>query len=132
MRKRRRDRGQGTIEFAILFGAVIFFFVVFIGVLQLNIADKNSEKQQVFARNIAIDIRDEVGFAAESGDGYSREFYVPENLLGVYYEVAFIDDYIVCNFSDYKYTYRIAHVNGQVQKGKNLIQKIGEEIYVNS
>ena len=84
-------RGQGVIEFMILFGFLLFFFVAFIAVLQFNTNEKSGDKQRVLFENIARGVRDEVSFAAESSDGYYREFYIPMNVLGRDYDINITD-----------------------------------------
>ena len=94
----RRRRGQGTVEFIILFSAALFFFVIFMGVIQINIFSNNVDKQKVFLQNICLNVRDEISFAAESSEGYYREFYVPQNALGIEYDINITDQFVFCFF----------------------------------
>ena len=99
----RRRRGQGTVEFIILFSAALFFFVIFMGVIQINIFSNNVDKQKVFLQNICLNVRDEISFAAESSEGYYREFYVPQNALGIEYDINITDQFVFCFFQTYHF-----------------------------
>jgi hypothetical protein len=128
----RCKKGQGTVEFIILFSSALFFFVIFMGIIQMNIADTNLEKQRIFLQNIALNVKNEIAFVAESKDGYTREFYVPQNSLGIDYEINLTDGYVFCFMTDYSISYRVFNVTGQIQKGDNLIRKENGEVYLNS
>jgi hypothetical protein len=106
----RCKKGQGTVEFIILFSSALFFFVIFMGIIQMNIADTNLEKQRIFLQNIALNVKNEIAFAAESKDGYTREFYVPQNSLGIDYEINLTDGYVFCFMTDYSISYRVFNV----------------------
>jgi hypothetical protein len=133
MKKGFDKTGQATAEFMIMFGAALFFFVVFMGIVQMNVSDKNQEKQKIVLQNVALDVRDEVGFASRSSDGYSREFYVPENILGAYYNITLIEDMVFVVMDKQTFSYDIPEgVIGNVQKGLNVIKKEGEDVIVNA
>ena len=133
MRKRLIKKGQGTVEFMIMFGAALFFFVVFMGIVQMNVLDKNQAKQKVVLQNVALDVRDEVGFASSSSDGYSREFYVPENILGIEYNITLVEDMVFVVMGNQTFSYNIPeNVTGNVKKGSNIIRKEDENVIVNA
>jgi len=127
-----KKRGQATAEFMIMFGALLFFFVVFMGIIQMNIFDKNQEKQKVVLQNVALDVRDEIGFASRSSDGYFREFYVPENILGADFSITLVDDLVFVVMGDQTFSYDIPEdVSGKIKKGLNIIRKEGENVTIN-
>ncbi|NQU32277.1 MAG: hypothetical protein HQ521_03500 [Bacteroidetes bacterium] len=128
-----KRRGQATVEFMIMFGAALFFFVVFMSIVQMNVLDKNLEKQRIVLQNVAIDVRDEIGFASRSSDGYFREFYVSENILGVYYNITLAEDMVFVIMGNQTFAYDIPEgVIGNVQKGLNTIKKEGEDVIINA
>ena len=90
------------------------------------------EKQRIFLQNIAINVRDEIGFAAESSDGYFRSFYVPQNSLGIPYVINVTEGRVFCFVDGYSASYRVFNVTGQIQKGDNLIRKENGVVYLNS
>ena len=131
MKKRGRS-GQGVIEFMVLFGTLIFFFIAFMGVIQSNIEDKNAEKEGLVLQNVALDMRDEVNLAAKSSDGYYREFKIPSNILGRDYTISFIDNFVHVTLNGVGYSYKIFNVTGTPTKGSNTIRKENGVVYLNS
>ncbi|MFQ5531755.1 MAG: hypothetical protein ACE5ES_04025 [Candidatus Nanoarchaeia archaeon] len=124
-------RGQGAIEFVTLFGFLMFFFVVFFGIIQNNMNDRNFEKREVIAQNIALGVQEELSLAAEASEGYSRDFEVPLNLLGKDYNIEIIDNSIFISTDNIGISYKIIVVQGQIQKGTNTIRKNGGVVYLN-
>ena len=117
------SRGQSAIEFAIIFGFILFFFIVFFAIIQENTAEKNKEKERIIIQNIALDVQDEINLAAQSSEGYYREFTIPENILGRDYNIMIIDDRVYANTSDFGVSYSVFEVQGNLQKGINNITK---------
>jgi len=120
---RIKKKGQGTIEFVIIFGFILIFFTIFFGVIQKNISEKNKDKERILLQNIALDIKDEINLAAESSEGYSREFKVPENILGQNYDIEITDDVVYVSTENNGFAYKILGVVGSIKKGVNKITK---------
>lgn len=129
--KKRGNKAQSIVEFIVMFGALLFFFVIFMGVIQLNISDQNKEKREAILQTIAIGVRDEISLAAKSSDGYLREFFVPENILGASYEINITENIVVAKTERHNVYYDVFNVTGQVQKGQNTIKKENATIYLN-
>ena len=123
--------GQGAVEFVILFGFVMFFFVVFFTVIQQNIRDKNDEKEVIVLQNLALNVQDEIGFAAGASNGYSRTFYVEKNILGKEYYLNVTGDFLYVGLGELLVSYNIPHVEGIIKKGDNIIRKENDFIYLN-
>lgn len=126
-------KGQGAIEFMIIFGVILVFFVLFFAIIKGNHSDKNKEKIDTLLRNVALDLRDEINIAASASEGYTRNFTLPNNVLGNDYTV------ILTNFGDvyltaegYAVSYSASTINGQPVKGINQIRKEHGEVYLNS
>lgn len=132
----KKKKAQTTIEFVILFAAVLFFFVSFFAVIQLNIEKKNLEKERVMAQNIALDIQNEISLAAESSEGYYREFEIPKNIIGKDYEVEIVGDRVYVKMGEnVGVSYKIFEISSQSSaliKGKNIIEKRGGEVHLNN
>lgn len=126
-----KRRGQGAIEFMIVFGFMMFAAVVFIEVIQDNQTDKNKEKEIIIVQNIALDVQDEIALASESTNGYYREFNTPVNLLGKDYNITLIQNYVFVGVDDYSRTFKILNVTGNVKKGLNTIKKENGTVYLN-
>ena len=80
-------RGQSAIEFLILVGAMLFVFVLFLGLFQKNIGEKIVEKRNYALTELALTIQNEINLASEASNGYSRTFEIPKDILGSDYDV---------------------------------------------
>lgn len=131
MLKRDSKKGQGTVEFMVMFATVLFFFIMFMAIVQNNVQSKNEKKQNTFLHNTALGARDEISLAAESSEGYYRNFYVPTDILGKNYEINITDSRIFVFMGDQIFSYRISNVTGNLKKGENVIFKENGKIYLN-
>ena len=116
-------KAQGSIELMIIFGAVLFFFITFFAIIQNNISDKNQDKEKILLQNVALDVRDEINMASGASEGYSREFSVPENILGENYEINVSDGYVYVSTDTNSFSYKINQISGSIKKGINKIIK---------
>ncbi len=130
--KRDYKKSQSAIEFAVIFGFILFFFIAFFAVIQLNQSEKNKEKEKLIIQNVALDVQDEINLAAQSSDGYYREFNVPLNIFGREYNITLIDGMVYVNTSDFGVSYNIFEVNGTLTKGTNRIRKENGAVYLNT
>ena len=103
-------KAQGTIEFIVLFGAILFFFISFFAIIQGNIEDKNEDKEKILLQNTALSLRDEINLAAESSEGYFREFTLPENILGREYEINITDRFVYITTEKHGFSYKTFEV----------------------
>lgn len=131
-----RKNAQSTVEFVIIFAAVMFFFISFFAVIQSNIQKKNFEKEKIMAQNIALNIQNEISLAAESSEGYYREFKVPNNILGKEYEVSIVDNRIYIKLGEkigisYK-VFELSNLSESLVQGVNIIEKKGGEVHLNN
>lgn len=124
-------RGQGGIEFIVILGFVLLFFVGIFAVIQSNRVEKEKQNEDVLLQNLALDVRDELNIAAEASEGYMRNFTVPPNVLGIDYDINVSDGYVYLTSERYSVTYRCAQVNGNLIKGTNTIKKENGEVYLN-
>ena len=125
-------RSQGAIEFMIIFGAMIFFFIMFFAIIQDNVNEKNREKLTIVAQNVALDLHDEINLAFEASNGYSREFALPENILGEYYEVNISAGRVYLTMEGYSVSYKSHDIIGTIIKGINFIKKENGVVYVDT
>ncbi|MBI2045132.1 hypothetical protein HYT23_03675 [Candidatus Pacearchaeota archaeon] len=126
------SKAQGSVEFLMLFGAAMFFFILFLGVIQTNIQDKNKEKERLIVQNIALGAQNEISIAAESTDGYYRNFSIPENILGKDYGISNGNEYLNISLGKFAVFYKIPPINGEIKKGINAIKKENGQVYLNS
>ena len=126
-------RGQSSIEFFVLVGAVLFFFVTFLLAIQANIADNIRAKIEISLREAALSVQDEIALASASSDGYTRYFLLPNEIEGIGYEINIVEDSVYARIEDrYALALPVFNVTGDVQKGDNLIRKSNGAVYLNS
>ncbi len=128
---RCKRRAQGALEFMILIAALLFFFVVIFVIIQENISKKNVEKEKMLLQNVALGVRDEINLAAESSEGYFREFATPSSIFGREYEIEITNSLIYASMNGIGFSYRIYTVNGEIEKGENNISKENGQVYLN-
>ena len=124
-------KAQGAIEFIIIFAAILFFFVAFFSIIQMNIEKKNSEKEAIIIQNIALDVQYEIDLASKSSEGYYREFKTPANILGRDYQINISNNRIYVAVGNAGISYKVSEVNGSIKKGINIIQNQNETVFLN-
>lgn len=129
----KNKKAQTGIEFFILLIAVAIIFSILLGVIQVTLLDKTNEKNEIIFREKALTIQNEINLASSASDGYRREFYIPEKIIGKDYEISIIDDFIYMKTFDEKYALalEIPKINGSFIKGENILKKEDGEIILN-
>ena len=82
MRKYRTKKSQSSIEFVIIVGAVLLAFITFLGILQKNLGEKNSERANLKFQELAESVQNELNIASKSTDGYQRTFTIQNKIEG--------------------------------------------------
>jgi len=127
-------RAQSAIEFIILVGAVVFFFLAFIYAVQINTYDELRKNRDLFALEIALTVQNEVSLASESLDGYYRDFEIPLDILGAEYTILIDEGLVYITTTDGKHALALPVVNVTVTTvivGTNRIRKDGGKVYLN-
>ena len=127
-------KAQSAIEFMILVGAVILFFISFLFVIQGNISGKVVENRNLVVKEIAFTVVDELNLAMNSVDGYSRKFTLPEKIINEDYIISIEDGFVYVRTLDEAYTISLpvgGNVIGQPVLGENVISRQGGLIYLN-
>ncbi|MDO8508743.1 MAG: dockerin type I repeat-containing protein [Nanoarchaeota archaeon] len=126
-------RGQSAIEFFVLAGAAILFFLAFSIVVQMNITDKSVEQINLQVKDAAFSLQDEVSLASGSSEGYRRDFKIPDTIGGREYNIEIVDDSVYVKTDDGKFAISlpVGEVTGEVQKGDNFIIKENGKVYLN-
>ena len=88
-------------------------------------------KENLIIKNLALDIQEEIELATKSSDGYSRNFQVPNLILGKSYDVEIIDNNIQIKTERNALSLKIENVIGEITKGNNLIKKQNGKVYLN-
>jgi hypothetical protein len=128
------NRAQSSTEFFILIGAFMFMFIVILGVIQENIAQKAIEKRTLEVQELALTAQNELNIAARATDGYSRQFILPQTIVNIDYNLTLVDNNtIYLTTIDGKNALALPGqaVVGDFVKGANTIRKSGGIIYLN-
>lgn len=124
---------QSSIEFIILVSVLLLFLVSFLMIVQQNISDKMREQKDAGIRDVAVIVQDEINLAFKSGDGYFREFTIPEKILGESYELGTIPGRVYARTFDNRSSISlpIKDATGEIRIGQNTITKENNIIYIN-
>ena len=78
-----------------------------------------------------MEVQREISFAAESTEGYSREFKTPLNIFGKEYNITLANDRVYVSLDNLGVAYNINPVIGPINKGSNIIEKENGTVYLN-
>jgi hypothetical protein len=128
-----QKKAQSAIEFIVVLMSVMVFFMLFIAAIEFNRSESLVEKRGAMLDEIALGVRDEINLAAGATDGYSRQFMMPDNVLGLEFNITLVGNFIYLKTIDDKYAlgYPVHNVTGYAQTGSNIIEKINGTIYLN-
>jgi len=128
-------KSQGSVEFMILVGIVLFFFVTFFLSIQESMSYKIEQKKMIVVKNIALSVQDEFNLALKSSDGYERTFEIPSDINGQDYIIGIQEDTVYVKTLDEKTVIYLPVANvtmiNDINKGSNKITKQGGIINVN-
>ena len=126
-------KAQGSIEFVVLVGAVLFFFIAFLTIMQNNNLQKEDQEKNVLIKQIAYNIQEEISLASESSDGYRREFFLPEKIINLNYNASITEGqiYLITEDKRFSIALPVVNVTGNLTIGKNIITKKNGIIYLN-
>ena len=125
--------GQSSIEFIIILGAVVFFFSLFLLVVQGKLSDKAYEQRDIVLNDIVLAVQQEIALAGKSSDGYERAFTLPSTVLNLDYTIVLDRNWVYAITEDEKHAISlpVGNVTGVPSKGYNLIKRLGGVIYLN-
>jgi hypothetical protein len=126
-------KSQSSMEFAILIGAMLFFFLSFMYVFQENLNQKAYEKRDFEINELALNVQNELGIAAAASDGYQRNFEIPQKLFGMNYSITLVSNSVYILTSDGKHAMSLSvqNVTGDIRRGSNSIRKVDGTVYLN-
>lgn len=124
-------RGQSSIEFIILFGALFFIFLLVLGIILHYNRMQYRGKDYTELEDLAAAIKRELEIAVQVNDGYRRVFDIP-NTLGVRnYTLNHIGRDLSLAMGELDFSLVLPDVTGSLTKGENTIAKEGGVVYVN-
>jgi len=117
----------------IVISFIAFFFILFIGAIQSKMMDKTYEKKNIIIKDIVKNVKEEINLAAQSQDGYYREFEIPDKIINDEYGIYLFGRVVYANTTDQKHAIALSTANatGILKKGTNIIQKQNGEINLN-
>jgi len=126
-------KGQSSIEFLILVGALLFIFILFLGLFQQNISQKTIEQRNQEITELALTVKNEISLATEASDGYQRQFEIPKTLLGKDYDINVTQGSVYIRTKDGRNALALPvyNVTGEINKTTNNIRKVNGSIYLN-
>ena len=126
-------KGQSSIEFIILIGALMFATISILLILESSVSDKTKEKTNLEFKENARNIQNEITLANSATNGYQREFELPARLGSMNYSISLTNSFIYIESEDKKYALALPvyNVTGNIIKGKNIIRKLNDIVYLN-
>ena len=133
MHNRKSKSAQVAMEFIVLIGVILFFFILFFFAIENSKTDKMKENRNNQVNEIALIVQDEIRFAAQSVDGYFREFNLPATVGSLEYQINITDDLVYVRTDDGKHAIAlpVAEVTGEVNAGNNFVRKENGEVFLN-
>jgi len=129
----KKGKGQGSLEFILIFAVIVLFIIGSIIVIQKQIINARQKKVYLQLEDFARVIVSELESAKGSPGSYSREFVIPETIEGVDYQITLVNDSeIKISVEEVNYVIFLDdNVRGSIGKGRNLIQKEGKNKSLN-
>jgi uncharacterized membrane protein len=124
----KKIKAQSAIEFTIMIGFAIFFFILVLLAVEELILDQYSKKDDVALKSMALGIVNEINLAYSSSDGYQRNFRVTEDSS---YSINLTDNFVYVKKNSQSAAYPAYPVEGNIQPGDNIIRKINGSVYLN-
>jgi hypothetical protein len=126
-------KSQSSIEFVILVGFILFFFVIFLLIIQENLSVKKYQSQSFEIKELALNIQNELNLALEASEGYQRQFRIPAQIAGLDYEVNITQGMVYIRTQNQKHALALPVPDsvGDVSKGVNIIKKQNGMIRIN-
>lgn len=127
-------RAQSSVEFMILVGFVLMFFIAFLFSLAIASSDRLVERQRLAIQQIAQTVQEEVAFAHSTVDGYERTFVLPLQIVNLDYELDVVDSllYVHAIEGQQALAVSIKNVTGTFVPGSNTLRRSNGTVYANS
>src|SRR3989344_9466091 len=129
----KSERGQLSIEFIMIIGAAMFFFVALFAVFNSILSDRADTRTNEYFFEFAESIRQEIVLAHEASDGYERSFLLPETINKRYYDMEIEGSWIIMKSDDERVSLALSvlNVTGDLQMGTNIIRNVNGEVFLN-
>ena len=130
----KKKNGQSAIEFMILIGATLAFFIAFLVALETQQTDQILEKRNSAVKEIALTVQSEIAIASAARDGYQRTFTLSPDIYSLPYNITIVNDLVYIQTLNGKHTIALSvkNVSGQPIIGKNTIRKSSGGVFLNN
>ena len=128
--KALRRKGQGSVEFIIIAGALIFIFIGMTLVIQNRMGDAYKSRLYASLEELSNVVGTEIRLAASAEGDYIRRFYLPPDIEGYNYTLTVnANQEVVIRSEEIDYVlFFDKNITGTIDKGWNLINKTGDNI----
>ncbi|NQU79184.1 hypothetical protein HQ545_05440 [Candidatus Woesearchaeota archaeon] len=124
-------KAQVAFEFVILIAIMFATMIIFTAFVRDNFTDIQSDSNYFRIKDVALAVQSELYLAVTLEDGYLREFSVPLTLDGLEYNITKQGNNLIFLGGDADYSVTIPVFQGDVEKGNNVISKVGGVVRVN-
>ncbi|MGM5484094.1 MAG: hypothetical protein ACQER9_04230 [Nanobdellota archaeon] len=126
-----KNKSQAALEFAVLLGVVLIFFVSITAFLSYQKNVLKEEKTFERMENVMEKVSEEILIAQRVNGNYNRTFVLPDQIIDYDYDIELFrgQEIIIKNeigmeeFKNLPY-----YIYGQINEGKNIIRKKGNSI----
>lgn len=127
-------RAQTSLEFMILVGFILFFFILFLFSLGASSSDKLYERQTLALEDVAHTVQREVAFASTTPDGYERTLSLPLQIVNLDYTLEVIEGSLYVHTVNERHALAVPlmNVTGVFTPGTNMIRRVNGTVFVNS
>lgn len=130
-----KTRAQVGIEFILLTMFSLVLLLVLLTALSTVSTEKSKQRAYYEVHDIAASIQQEILLASELHDGYRREFYIPETVRNLDFDLdlanASSGNYLRVTFDTQEIFYLLPPINGTMYKGSNTLTKNEGMLFLN-
>jgi|SRR3989344_5796073 len=129
----RNKKGQLSIEFIMIIGAAMFFFLILFATFNSILSERGTQRTNEAFFEFAESIQQEIALAHETSDGYERSFLLPETVNQRDYTVEIEGSWIIMKSDDERVSLALSvlNVTGDLQMGTNIIRNVNGEVFLN-
>ena len=127
----RNRLAQSSIEFLVLVGVVLIFFIAAMALVRSKTISTARERETILAEDIVTTIHKEILLATRVQDGYQRTFWIPQKIGTKEFVLSFQNNEIVLQVGQSEYWRTLPDVSGSINKNLNFIRKTDGVVHVN-
>lgn len=128
----RSRKGQTSLEFIAMLSFMMIAFAAFYSVFVDQHVTAMEQRRATHAEAIADRAAFELDMALSQGDGFSRNFTLPNEVVGADYSITVYDGLLVLEWGDRRVMDSTAApgINGELEPGLNRVENRGGVLYV--